>query len=335
MEEGLADEQCTNCRIEAFLDPSVRLMLSTICSHVVCEKCFNAMYQSRTSAPCPSCHLMLTRQQYVRKDLDTNVERENAQRKRLVKFFTRQPSEFLSLREYNDYLEGMEDLIFNMVHNIDVEETKLKFQQYKEKYSGSISAGAARMAEEERIMKGILSAEDQAKESGAQGPKPAVKKATRIGMVTLAPASAAAARAAMPPPPAPISVGARYGPLSTQYAPLSTQYTPLSAQYAPLTSVPPVYVASTPFYSGLTPYLQQQPAPPPTQAQSQTPQSPPLARGPAARPILFQPPDMYEISKGRRDRPDLAAEDNRAAAGFYPEMAQRRAVDQAFATLFA
>ena len=36
------------------------------------------------------------------------------------------------MREYNDYLELIEDIIFNLVNGTDVEQTKRQIQEYKE-----------------------------------------------------------------------------------------------------------------------------------------------------------------------------------------------------------
>ncbi len=47
--------------------------------------------------------------------------------------FNKKEEDFGTLREYNDYLEMVEDIIFNLSNNVDVEETNSRIAKYKEK----------------------------------------------------------------------------------------------------------------------------------------------------------------------------------------------------------
>ena len=46
--------------------------------------------------------------------------------------FNKREEDFGCLRDYNNYLEMVEDIIFNLSNNIDVTETNKKIQVYKE-----------------------------------------------------------------------------------------------------------------------------------------------------------------------------------------------------------
>ena len=46
--------------------------------------------------------------------------------------FCQTQDDFETLREWNDYLEQVEDIIFNLVNNIDKEETERTIAKYKE-----------------------------------------------------------------------------------------------------------------------------------------------------------------------------------------------------------
>lgn len=48
-----------------------------------------------------------------------------------MKDFNKKEEDFATLREYNDYLEEIETIIFNLVNNIDVVGTNKKIEQYK------------------------------------------------------------------------------------------------------------------------------------------------------------------------------------------------------------
>lgn len=45
--------------------------------------------------------------------------------------FNRREEDFETLRDYNDYLNDVEDITFNLVHNIDVEATRAKLNEYR------------------------------------------------------------------------------------------------------------------------------------------------------------------------------------------------------------
>lgn len=52
-------------------------------------------------------------------------------RKRVLKDFNKKEEDFATLREYNDYLEEIETIIFNLVNNIDIVGTNKRIEQYK------------------------------------------------------------------------------------------------------------------------------------------------------------------------------------------------------------
>ena len=66
---------------------------------------------------------------------DASVEREVDIRRKMVKIFNKREEDFNSfsdpLRAYNDYLEELEVTVFNLVHKVDVENTKRKIEKYQ------------------------------------------------------------------------------------------------------------------------------------------------------------------------------------------------------------
>ena len=52
--------------------------------------------------------------------------------------FNKRREDFGSLRDFNDYLETIEDIIFNLSNNIEIIETNKKIQAYKEANKESI-----------------------------------------------------------------------------------------------------------------------------------------------------------------------------------------------------
>ena len=59
------------------------------------------------------------------------MEKEVDIRRRIMRDFNRREEEFPNLREYNDYLEFVETIIFNLTNGIQVESTKRQIEDYK------------------------------------------------------------------------------------------------------------------------------------------------------------------------------------------------------------
>lgn len=59
------------------------------------------------------------------------VEKEMDIRKRVLKDYNKKEEDFSTLREFNDYLEEIETIIFNLTNNIDIVNTNKRIEQYK------------------------------------------------------------------------------------------------------------------------------------------------------------------------------------------------------------
>merc|ERR1711915_713893 len=77
------------------------------------------------------------------------------------KDFNKQEEDFESLREYNDYLEMVEDIIFNLTNNLDILETNKKIQQYKEENKDNIVKNRSRLSKDALELLDILSMEEK------------------------------------------------------------------------------------------------------------------------------------------------------------------------------
>lgn len=75
------------------------------------------------------------------------VEKEIDIRKRVLKDFNKKEEDFATLREYNDYLEEIETIIFNLVNNIDIVATNKRIEQYKKDNKEVIMKNKAKIGE--------------------------------------------------------------------------------------------------------------------------------------------------------------------------------------------
>lgn len=70
-------------------------------------------------------------------------------RRRVLNTYNKRQDEFPSLRDYNDYLEEVEDVIFNLIEGVDVAATEERLLKYRNENMDAIIASRARRVEEE------------------------------------------------------------------------------------------------------------------------------------------------------------------------------------------
>ena len=128
-------------------------MMVSACYHKICDGCVGRLFSSG-SAPCPICRTILRRSHWVIPVFeDVLVEKECRIRKRLAKIFCRQQDDFESLRAYNDYLEEVEELVFNLVNDVDVQQMEAKLEAYRVANQEQIRKNLNRLDEEEELLK--------------------------------------------------------------------------------------------------------------------------------------------------------------------------------------
>ncbi|KRZ07897.1 CDK-activating kinase assembly factor MAT1 [Trichinella zimbabwensis] len=100
-----------------------KLMISE-CGHMLCQVCVDVLFV-RHSAVCPQCGQLLKRSSFWEMIYDDPlVEKEIFHRKRLQRIYNLKEDDFPDLRSYNDYLEQFEEIVFNMVFDRNLEQTK-------------------------------------------------------------------------------------------------------------------------------------------------------------------------------------------------------------------
>ncbi|KAJ8872810.1 hypothetical protein PR048_026426 [Dryococelus australis] len=112
------------------------------------------------SGACPECRIPLRRNNFrVQLFEDSMVEKEVDIRKRVLRDFNKKEDDFRTLREFNDYLEEVETIIFNLVHSIDVVATNKKIEQYKKDNREIILKNKTKLGREEMELDDLLEEE--------------------------------------------------------------------------------------------------------------------------------------------------------------------------------
>ncbi|XP_060780551.1 CDK-activating kinase assembly factor MAT1 isoform X2 [Neoarius graeffei] len=75
--------------------------------------------------------------------------------------YNKRDVDFASLREYNDYLEQVEEIVFNLTNNLDVENTKQMMEQYQRDNKDIIHRNKAKLTREQEELEELLLMEQQ------------------------------------------------------------------------------------------------------------------------------------------------------------------------------
>ena len=96
------------------------------------------------------------------RDIDEiEVERDFSIRKKIKAIYNKSADTFPSEDDFRDYEEMVEDIIFNLVNNIDVEETNKKVALYQKEHLQNIAENQSKLqVENELIREDILRAEE-------------------------------------------------------------------------------------------------------------------------------------------------------------------------------
>ncbi|KAF5399787.1 MNAT CDK-activating kinase assembly factor 1 [Paragonimus heterotremus] len=123
-------QTCPSCRSSKYTNPQLKLMVNT-CGHSLCENCVEVLFV-RGSGLCVQCKTPIRKANF-RYQLfeDPSVQKEVELRKKILNDFNKREEDFDSLEEYDLYLEKIEEIIYNLMNDVSVEETKRYIELYK------------------------------------------------------------------------------------------------------------------------------------------------------------------------------------------------------------
>lgn len=87
------------------------------------------------------------------------MDKEVDIRKRILKEFNKRQEDFPTLREYNDYLEEVETIIFNLVFDVDTTNTNKMIDNYKKENKDITQRNKNRQSQEEMELEELIESE--------------------------------------------------------------------------------------------------------------------------------------------------------------------------------
>lgn len=147
-----ATEACPVCKSSRYLNANLRFLVNPECYHKMCESCVDRIFShGPAQCPLPGCKRTLRKHRFrVQTFEDIKVEREVDIRKRVALVFNKREEDFEDLRAYNDYLNDVEDITFNLVEGIDVEKSNQRLESYRSLHADEIAANQ-HLAQEEKM----------------------------------------------------------------------------------------------------------------------------------------------------------------------------------------
>ncbi|ESO11109.1 hypothetical protein HELRODRAFT_186265 [Helobdella robusta] len=154
----MEDLCCPRCKSTKYKNPNLKLMVN-VCGHSLCEKCVELLFV-RGSGKCETCQIPLRRNNFRIQVFESpEVERDIDIRKKVLKDYNKKEKDFSTLREYNDYLEEVETIVFNLTYGIDVEQTRQKMEQYKQANQDNIKRNRLKISQEEEELLRLIEEE--------------------------------------------------------------------------------------------------------------------------------------------------------------------------------
>ncbi|PWN20543.1 CDK-activating kinase assembly factor [Microstroma glucosiphilum] len=150
------DDKCPSCKTDRFLNPRLKLLVSP-CYHKLCTSCIDRIW-SLGPAPCPTCGTVCRKNQFGPQTFqDLGVEREVDVRKRIQRSYNKQQGDFGSLQEYNNYLEEIEQITFNLINRVDYDATLAKLTAYEQANRSSSNRHAAQSESDSQALAALES----------------------------------------------------------------------------------------------------------------------------------------------------------------------------------
>ncbi|KAF2223736.1 CDK-activating kinase assembly factor MAT1-domain-containing protein [Elsinoe ampelina] len=158
---GEQDEICPVCKSSRYLNKSMRFLVNPECYHKMCESCVDRIFShGPNKCPIAGCTRTLRKHRFREQTFeDIQVEREVDIRKRIAAVFNRREEEFDTLLDYNNYLNDVEDITYNLINKIDVEETEKKLQAYSAQNKEAIASNAAAESQLSQDLSALQAAE--------------------------------------------------------------------------------------------------------------------------------------------------------------------------------
>ena len=119
------------------------------CGHLFCQKCISKEFLTKRQFFCRTCKELVKKNTLSEKSLiELESQNDFEIRKDIKEIYNKTSADFDCHKDYCDYEEMVEDIIYNLVNDIDLTETKRRISEYKSQNRDSIVLHQTRRIED-------------------------------------------------------------------------------------------------------------------------------------------------------------------------------------------
>lgn len=136
-------------------------MMINECGHPLCKNCVDNIF-ALNSGNCHVCNRVLRKNNFREQIYDDPlIDKETFLRRKLRKIYNLKQDDFGTLKEFGDYQERYETLVYNLVFETNVTETNAEISAFEEQHKELIDRNKRRLDEDQKWV------EDQLREERA------------------------------------------------------------------------------------------------------------------------------------------------------------------------
>ncbi|KAK0624663.1 CDK-activating kinase assembly factor MAT1-domain-containing protein [Bombardia bombarda] len=160
------DDMCPVCKTIRYLNKDMEFLINPECYHSMCSNCVNRLFNDGPNqCPYAGCHRTLRRKGFRSPFFgDLTVEREVDIRRRVAAVFNQHEDDFETLRDYNNYLQMVEDLTFGLVSGTEARrrDAEAQLQQWEAEHKIDIERNRKAGREADELSRRRIAAERDA-----------------------------------------------------------------------------------------------------------------------------------------------------------------------------
>uniref|UniRef100_A0A1I7T5Y0 RING-type domain-containing protein n=1 Tax=Caenorhabditis tropicalis TaxID=1561998 RepID=A0A1I7T5Y0_9PELO len=154
--------ECKKCKSNEYTNKQLVMMINE-CGHPLCKNCVDNIF-ALNSGNCHVCNRVLRKNGFREQIYDDPlIDKETFLRRKLRKIYNLKLDDFENLKEFGDYQERFETLVYNLVFETNVNETNAEIQAFEEKHKEKIDRNKRRLDEDQKWVEDQLRDERQMK----------------------------------------------------------------------------------------------------------------------------------------------------------------------------
>lgn len=141
--------ECKKCKSNEYTNKQLVMMINE-CGHPLCKNCVDNIF-ALNSGNCHVCNRLLRKNGFREQIYDDPlIDKETFLRRKLRKIYNLKQDDFASLKEFGDYQEKFETIVYNLVFETDVNATNAEIAAFEEKHKEQIDRNKRRLDEDQK-----------------------------------------------------------------------------------------------------------------------------------------------------------------------------------------